>query len=212
MCRTLKQRHGCNGSSTRAALKKTKSLPGTSTNRRGCSVSAVVNQLERPLFRQAWGHEWPSENGRIPKVSTGGRSRRMSAVQKKSLPGAPGMIGSSFLPAHLPHYRDRLGRPITRPAYVGRPGGLRTGSPSSPPPRLIRPTVRRLPRSPRLSGPGPHRLFGSGLRRHRIGSPRSPETRSDTPAAAATASAPPGRCQKLPRYPFATVRCRLSMP
>jgi hypothetical protein len=30
------------------------------------------------------------------------------------------------------------------------PGGLRTGSPPSPPPRLIRPTVRRLPRSPRL--------------------------------------------------------------
>jgi len=38
-----------------------------------------------------------------------------------------------------------------------RPGGLRAGSPPSPPPRLIRPTVRRLPRSPRLSGPGPHR-------------------------------------------------------
>jgi hypothetical protein len=38
-----------------------------------------------------------------------------------------------------------------------RPSGLRAGSPPSPPPRLIRPTVRRLPRSPRLSGPGPHR-------------------------------------------------------
>lgn len=34
--------------------------------------------------------------------------------------------------------------------------GLRTGSPSSPPPRSIHPTVRRLLRSPRLSGPGPH--------------------------------------------------------
>lgn len=30
------------------------------------------------------------------------------------------------------------------------PGGLRTGSPPFPPPRSIRPTVRRLPRSPRL--------------------------------------------------------------
>ena len=29
-------------------------------------------------------------------------------------------------------------------------GGLRAGSPPSPPPGLIRPTVRRLPRSPRL--------------------------------------------------------------
>jgi hypothetical protein len=37
-----------------------------------------------------------------------------------------------------------------------QPGGLRAGSPPSPPPRLIRPTVRRLLRSPRLSGPGPH--------------------------------------------------------
>lgn len=39
-----------------------------------------------------------------------------------------------------------------------RPGGLRAGSPPSPPPHLIRPTVRLLLRSPRLSGPGPHQL------------------------------------------------------
>ncbi len=32
----------------------------------------------------------------------------------------------------------------------------KAGSPPSPRPRLIRPTVRRLLRSPRLSGPGPH--------------------------------------------------------
>ncbi len=44
----------------------------------------------------------------------------------------------------------------TRPIIWDRPGGLRTGSPPSPPPRLIRPIVRLLPRSPRLSGPGPH--------------------------------------------------------
>ena len=37
-----------------------------------------------------------------------------------------------------------------------QPGGLRTGSPPFPQPYLIRPTVRRLLRAPRLSGPGPH--------------------------------------------------------
>ena len=51
--------------------------------------------------------------------------------------------------------RPPIGRPRDRP-YDGRPGGRRTGSPPSPPPRSIRPAVRRLPRSPRLSGPGPH--------------------------------------------------------
>ena len=45
------------------------------------------------------------------------------------------------------------GRPIN-----GRPSGLRTGSPPFPPPHLIRPSVRRLLRSPRLSGPGPHHV------------------------------------------------------
>ena len=40
--------------------------------------------------------------------------------------------------------------------YVGRPGGLPAGSPPFPPPCSIRPIVRRLPWSPRLSGPGPH--------------------------------------------------------
>src|SRR3546814_4303923 len=62
-----------------------------------------------------------------------------------------------------------------------RPGGLRTGSPSSPPPRSIRPTVRRLPRSPRFtccpklgcstaegrSGPGPRRSPSLRRGRHR---------------------------------------------
>src|ERR1700730_5389793 len=46
-----------------------------------------------------------------------------------------------------------------------RCSGLRTGSPPSPPPHLIRPTVRLLLRSPRLSGPGPHRRPAS-KRRH----------------------------------------------
>ena len=60
----------------------------------------------------------------------------------------------------LPHIDRSCGRP-----YDCRPGGLRTGSPPSPPPRLIRPTVRLLPRSPRLSGPGPHqRPYGRGIK------------------------------------------------
>ncbi len=33
---------------------------------------------------------------------------------------------------------------------IASQGGLRAGSPPSPPPRLIRPTVRRLLRSPRF--------------------------------------------------------------
>lgn len=50
----------------------------------------------------------------------------------------------------------RAGRPrrIAWPANLCRPGGLRTGSPPLPLPRSIRPTVRRLPQSLRLSGPG----------------------------------------------------------
>ncbi len=58
-----------------------------------------------------------------------------------------------------PSARLQLSQPHARPRgrrNFGRPGGLRAGSPPSPPPRLIRPTVRRLLRSPRLSGPGPH--------------------------------------------------------
>ena len=43
-----------------------------------------------------------------------------------------------------------------RRTMLGPPSGLRAGSPPFPPPRLIRPIVRLLPRSPRLSGPGPH--------------------------------------------------------
>lgn len=42
-----------------------------------------------------------------------------------------------------------------RLAYDFQPGGLRTGSPPSPPPHSIRLTVRLLLRSPRLLGPGP---------------------------------------------------------
>ncbi len=37
-----------------------------------------------------------------------------------------------------------------RPAKAHQPDGPRTGSPPSPPPRLIRPNVRLLPWSPRL--------------------------------------------------------------
>ena len=65
--------------------------------------------------------------------------------------------------AHNIMARRIVDRPRGRP-YERRPGGPRAGSPPSPPPRLIRPIVRLLPRSPRLSGPGPHQ------RPHRSGS------------------------------------------
>ena len=55
--------------------------------------------------------------------------------------------------------RDRRYASHAASENSSRPGGLRAGSPPSPPPRSIRPTVRRLPRSPRLSGPGPHYLL-----------------------------------------------------
>lgn len=60
---------------------------------------------------------------------------------------------SARLQLSQPHVRSRGRRKLSRP------GGLRAGSPPSPPPRSIRPTVRRLPRSPRLSGPGPHQFW-----------------------------------------------------
>lgn len=58
--------------------------------------------------------------------------------------------------------RLRLSPPLCGRAVgenSSRPGGLRAGSPPSPSPRLIRPTVRRLPRSPRLSD-----LFDDGIK------------------------------------------------
>lgn len=57
---------------------------------------------------------------------------------------------SARLRISLPLLRPR-GRRKLEPAWWAP-----TGSPPSPPPRSIRPTVRRLLRSPRLSGPGPH--------------------------------------------------------
>lgn len=48
-----------------------------------------------------------------------------------------------------------------RLAYDFQPGGLRAGSPPSPPPPSIRLIVRRLRRSPRLMGPGPREQFCS---------------------------------------------------
>lgn len=52
--------------------------------------------------------------------------------------------------------------------HDGRPGGLRTGSPSSPPPPSIRPTRRRLRWSRRLMGPGPLVVAALGRRRCRF--------------------------------------------
>jgi hypothetical protein len=80
--------------------------------------------------------------------------------------GVSGRLPLSHVCRHAPqhHGRTHIDRPSGRP-YERRPSGLRTGSPPSPPPRLIRPTVRLLPRSPRLSGPGPlYRPHRSGPR------------------------------------------------
>jgi len=60
------------------------------------------------------------------------------------------------LPARRNGSMDERDRSAIRSAYGRRPSGLWAGSPPSPPPRLIRPIVRLLPRSPGLSGPGPH--------------------------------------------------------
>ncbi len=64
-------------------------------------------------------------------------------------------VPSRTLHRHACKYRNHM-RGYAVGENSSRPGGLRAGSPPSPPPRSIRPTVRRLPRSPRLSGPGPH--------------------------------------------------------
>ena len=58
----------------------------------------------------------------------------------------------------------------------GRLCGHRTGSPPSPPPRSIRPTVQLLLRSPRLLGPGPHSLSRSKSKRMQPRRRRSSET------------------------------------
>jgi len=61
-----------------------------------------------------------------------------------------------------------LGGLATKP-YNGWSWWAPTGSPPSPPPSLIRPSRRRLRRSPRLSGPGPRgyvtRAQGHGCQR-----------------------------------------------
>jgi len=52
---------------------------------------------------------------------------------------------------HAPKFPCPIGFVIVHAAHhLDRPSGLRAGSPPFPPPRLIRPTVRLLPRSPRF--------------------------------------------------------------
>jgi hypothetical protein len=104
------------------------------------------------------------------------------------------------LPAR-PTTRPGADRPAMRSAYERRPGGLRTGSPPSPPPRLIRPIVRLLPRSPRLSGPGPHqRPCRSGVscptrvRPQLFPSQRASGIQSECHGDAERDNAPPAHC------------------
>lgn len=101
-----------------------------------------------------------AENDTGPTLAAGFRSRR-SFPRSRWATGLTSVLTqacrSALSPARLqisqPHARSRGRR------NLGRPGGLRAGSPPSPPPRSIRPTVRRLLRSPRLSGPGPHQFW-----------------------------------------------------
>lgn len=81
-----------------------------------------------------------------------GTSQAIAMMQMLAEGGARGAL--SALPAR-PRSLVRGDKPARGQPKTRRPCGLRAGSPPSPPPRLIRPIVRRLPRSPRLSGPGP---------------------------------------------------------
>ena len=118
--------------------------------------------------------------------------------------GVSGRLPLSHVCRHAPqhHGRAHIDRPSGR-LYEGRPGGLRTGSPPSPPPRLIRPTVRLLLRSPRFSGPGPPfigRMEASRDTQHRLRprlrqSQRVFGTRLEFHRDAVRGSAPPGHCQ-----------------
>jgi len=59
------------------------------------------------------------------------------------------------LPSLTPRFHVLAPSLAMQLAYGFQLGGLRTGSPSSPPPHSIRLTGRLLLRSPRLLGPGP---------------------------------------------------------
>jgi hypothetical protein len=79
--------------------------------------------------------------------------------------------GLGVLPEYYPPARRNdswldSNRPAMQSAYDRRPSGLRAGSPPFPPPHLIRPIVRLLLRSPRLSGPGPHQQHCPCAARH----------------------------------------------
>jgi hypothetical protein len=105
-------------------------------------------------------------------------------------------------PVHASHPSPRRARPKSMAGraadhMMDQPGGLRTGSPPSPPPRLIRPTVRLLPRSPRLSGPGPRQFIQPLSRFQSNEPPRCPETRPGTRDDAAIASGRRARWQAV---------------
>ena len=81
----------------------------------------------------------------------GDRSSVLVATEFSSRRAEPRDL-SARLQMSQPHDRLRSRRNLVRPS------GLRAGSPPPRPPRSIRPAVRRLLRSPRLSGPGPHQF------------------------------------------------------
>ena len=160
--------------------------PATPAERLGMVVGPDRSSLLSPwpLARLQYTFALQHEHNRVPKQSPQLVRAKVANMRARGLPSA---LRSTYLSRCLrrrrplgwrrgggapsaclrPRGRGRppIDRPRSRP-YDGRPGGLRTGSPPSPPPRSIRPTVRRLPRSPRLSGPGPHSGRSIAVPRH----------------------------------------------
>ncbi len=197
-----KRDQACSDSRLSAQGRRTRRQPvvhgSTWMGARGAKVMAL--RAARAAVRSAWTGIAASSrsatarrHATMPLTMTGANGGLPKAdAPSPATVRSPWRLASAFLalpfgPAPR-RGRPQIGRPRGRP-YDGRPGGLRTGSPPSPPPRSIRPTVRRLPRSPRLSGPGPHRGRPPPAAADRPASRRSPpiaaySAASDTSAVA----------------------------
>jgi hypothetical protein len=125
-----------------------------------------------------------------------------------------GVSGAEVSSTDTPAFVVRGRQPARGRRKLSQPGGLRTGSPPSPPPRLIRPTVRRLPRSPRFSGPGPRDCHSAAAFAVLMLSISAIIWNSVRYSCRLCASQRTTRAlaSSLATYPFATVRCRLSTP
>jgi len=102
------------------------------------------------------------------------------------------MTGVRELPPITARPSPTIGQcPFAVGPYDGQFGGLPAGSAPFPPPCSIRPSVRRLPWSRRLSGPAPHHVIQrwAWLCHQDCRFPRCAGTRSDILAGKARASA-----------------------